>query len=34
VSLLFKMQFRTDRGEIREVECAMIDVFFDYAQGR
>ena len=34
VSLLFKMQFRTDRGEICEVECAMIDVFFDYAQGR
>jgi hypothetical protein len=34
VSLLFKMHFRTDRGEIREVECAMIDVFFNYADGR
>ena len=31
---MFKMQFRTDRGEIRDVECAMIDVFFNYADGR
>ena len=34
VSLLFKMQFQTDSSEIREVEYAMIDVFFDYAEGR
>ena len=34
VSLLFKMQFRTDLGDIRDVECAMIDVFFNYADGR
>ena len=34
LSLLFNMQFRTDSGEIREVECAMIDVLFNYAEGR
>ena len=34
VSLLFKAQFRTDRRDIREVKCAMIDVLFNYAEGR
>ena len=34
LSLLFNMQFRTDSGEIREVACAMIDVLFNYAEGR
>ena len=34
VSLLFKAQFRTDIGDIRELECGMIDVLFNYAEGR
>ena len=34
VSLLFKAQIRTDRGDIREVKCAMIEVLFNYAEGR
>ncbi len=34
VSLLFKAQFRTDIGDIRELECVMIDVLFNYAEGR
>jgi hypothetical protein len=36
VTLLFRMQFRHDSGEIREVECAMIDVFklYNYADER
>ncbi len=34
VSLLFSMKFRTDSGEVRDVDCAMIDVFFNYAEGR
>ncbi len=28
------MNFRTDSGEVRDVDCAMIDVFFNYAEGR
>ena len=31
---LFKMTVRTDTNELRDVECAMIDVLFDYAEGR
>jgi hypothetical protein len=34
MSLLFSMKFRTDSGEVRDVDCAMIDVFFNYAEGR
>ncbi len=34
VPLLFKMTVRTDSNQLRVVECAMIDVFFDYAEGR
>jgi hypothetical protein len=34
VTLLFKMKFRHDSGEIREEECAMIDVLYNYADGR
>ncbi len=34
VSLLFSMKFRTDSGEVRDVDCAMIDVLFNYAEGR
>jgi hypothetical protein len=34
VALLFKMTVRTDSNHLRDVECAMIDVFFDYAEGR
>jgi hypothetical protein len=34
VSLLCSMKFRTDSGEVRDVDCAMMDVFFDYAEGR
>jgi hypothetical protein len=34
VSLLCRMKFRTDSGEVRDVDCAMMDVFFDYAEGR
>ena len=34
VSLLCSMKFRTDNGEVRDVDCAMMDVFFDYAEGR
>ena len=36
VTLLFGMKFRHDSGEIREpeVECAMIDVLYNYADGR
>ncbi len=33
VSLLFSMKFRTDSGEVRVVDCTMIDVF-NYAEGR
>jgi hypothetical protein len=32
VALLFKMTVRTDSNRLRDVECAMIDVFFDYAE--
>jgi hypothetical protein len=32
VSLCFSVL--TDSNELRDVECAMIDVFFDYAEGR
>ena len=34
VVLLFKMTVRTDTNELLDVECAMIDVLFDYAEGR
>jgi hypothetical protein len=34
VALLFKMTVRTDSNELRDVECAMTDVFLDYAEGR
>jgi hypothetical protein len=34
VSNLFSMKFRTDSGEVRDVDCAMIDFFFNYAEGR
>ncbi len=34
VSLLFSMKFRTDSSEVRDVDCAMIDIFFNYAEGR
>ena len=34
VCLLFKFQFRHDDGEIREEACAMIDVLYNYADGR
>ncbi len=34
VALLFKMTVLTDSNELQDVECAMIDVFFDYAEGR
>jgi len=34
VALLFKMTVRTDSNQLLDVECAMIDVFFDYAEGR
>ncbi len=38
VALLFKMTVRTDSNlvsnQLRDVECAMINVFFDYAEGR
>ena len=34
VSLLCRMNFRTDSGEVQDVDCAMMDVFFDYAEGR
>jgi hypothetical protein len=34
VTLLFGMKFRHDSCEIREVECAMIDVLYSYADGR
>jgi hypothetical protein len=34
VVLLFKMTVRTDTNELQDVECAMIDVLFDYAEGR
>ncbi len=33
VTLLFKMTVRTDSNQLQDVECAMIDVFFDYAEG-
>ncbi len=33
VALLFKMTVRTDSNQLRYVECAMIDFFFDYAEG-
>jgi hypothetical protein len=28
------MKFKTDSGEFPDVDCAMLDVFFDYAEGR
>ena len=28
------MTVRTDSNELRDVECAMVDVLFDYAEGR
>jgi hypothetical protein len=28
------MTVRTDNNEWLDVECAMVDVFFDYAEGR
>ena len=36
LALLFKMTVRTDSNELPDVEpeCAMIDVFYDYAEGR
>ena len=34
VALLFKMTVQTDSNHLPDVECAMIDVFFDYAEGR
>ena len=34
LALLFKMTVQTDSNELRDVECAMIDVLFDYAEGR
>ncbi len=34
VALLFKLTVRTDSNKMQDVECAMIDVFFDYAKGR
>ena len=34
LALLFKMTVRTDSNELPDVECAMVDVFFDYAEGR
>jgi hypothetical protein len=34
VALLFKMTMRTDSNELRDVECAMINVFFDYTERR
>ncbi len=34
VALLFKMTVRTDSNELLDVECAMIDVFFDNTEGR
>jgi hypothetical protein len=34
LALLFKMTVRTDSNELRDVECAMVDVLFDYAEGR
>ncbi len=34
VALLFKMTMRTDSNELLDVECAMINVFFNYAEGR
>ncbi len=34
VVLMFKMTVRTDSGELKDVECAMIDVYYDYAEDR
>ncbi len=34
VALLFKMTVQTDSNQLRDMECVMIDVFFDYAEGR
>ncbi len=34
VILLFKMTVRTDDDEMKDVKGAMIDVYFNYADGR
>jgi hypothetical protein len=34
VTLLFTMKFRHEDSKIHEAECAIIDVLFDYADGR
>ncbi len=34
VLLFFKFKLMHDDGHIREAECAMIDVFYKYADGR
>ena len=34
ISLILKLHVRQDSGKIREVECAMINVLYDYAEGR
>ncbi len=33
VSQLFSIKFRTDSGEVRDVDCAIIDIFLNYAEG-
>ncbi len=33
-NVAFQNEFRHDSGEIREVECAMTDVVYNYADGR
>ena len=34
VLLLFQFKFKHDDGHIREEQCAMIDVLYNYADGR
>ncbi len=34
VVLMFKMTVRTDSGELKDVECAMINAYYDYAEDR
>ena len=34
VLLMFKMTVQTDSHELKDVECAMIDVYYDYAEDR
>ncbi len=34
VVLMFKTTVLTDSAELKDVECAMIDVYYDYAEDR